>query len=217
MSRELKNDFDRLIQFISEYSLTEMPDDKDFIGILTEMHKKYFSILTFFYELRHQGYQPSIVCNQDQLAYRQEVFQDFLSESVSELGSSFFILLHGCYKSSEQVLRSAIENFLKSVGSTEHIDIITNKNMYEVIDLSKEIAFFQDSEYSKLHDKLKELYANMCATVHTATKNNMQYISAIGYFPHFEITKAMEIKKKYVDKEICRYSIYNAYYSLPDV
>lgn len=71
--------------------------------------------------------------------------------------------------------------------------------MYEVIDLSKEIAFFQDSECSKLHDKLKDLYANMCATVHTATKNNMQNVSAIGYFPHFEITKAMEVKKKYVD------------------
>jgi len=63
----------------------------------------------------------------------------------------------------------------------------------------KRLLFFQDSECSKLHDKLKDLYANMCATVHTATKNNMQNVSAIGYFPHFEITKAMEVKKKYVD------------------
>jgi len=48
MSRELKNDFGRLIQFISEYSLADMPNNTDFTGILNEMHRRYFSILTFF-------------------------------------------------------------------------------------------------------------------------------------------------------------------------
>jgi hypothetical protein len=93
------------------------------------------------------------------------------------------------------VLRSSVENFVKALGVTRHKDILKIKNLYEVFDLASEVPFFANEVGAPWFGKLKQIYAELCADVHTATSLNMEHISALGYFPHFDEKKAADFER----------------------
>ena len=96
MAREFKEDFDNLLVFINDYSLKSLLLDSKYIDEIKKIHKKYFSYLTFIAEL-----QSYIGANDGE----DKPF-DFLKESCSDAGISFFLLIHGSYKPSKLLLRS---------------------------------------------------------------------------------------------------------------
>ncbi|WP_394174797.1 hypothetical protein [Thalassotalea litorea] len=187
--KSIKEDFECLKEFVVGYELPKH-DNLEYFNNLKRTHKIYFSILELHAVCK--GLAPL----KDNL---DSTFGKYLGESISELGSSLFVSLHGCYKGSDQILRSAIENFLKAIGSTVHPNIITIKNTYEVIDKAEDAEVFNTEEIKEKYSKLKCLYSNLCASVHTATESNMQNIGALGYFPYFEKKASDEFMKNYID------------------
>ena len=195
MSRLIKEDYARLIQFLKEYSLLSLIKSDDFLNLLSQQHKYYYALLIFLTELKYQSFDPTAIYNSQHPELKQHFF-DYLEESISDIGTAFFVCLHGCYKASGQILRSSIENFIKSIASVESPEILTQKNMNLVLEIASKTKFYQNAEAKKLFSELKGDYSELCKTVHTATPHDMQHITALGYFPTFNITKASEIKCK---------------------
>jgi hypothetical protein len=194
MTREIRRDLEHLKEFIKSYSLNAALANEDFNQLLSKQHKRYFALLIVVAEMNHQFVTPfSISVNNH--AELNKIFMDYIAESVSDLGSALFVWMHGTYKAARMTLRSGIENFLKAIGFIEFQQIIQSKNVYEVIDLAGEIDLFKVNANKLMFEELKQIYGMLCATVHTASIQQMAHVTALGYFPHFDFAVAQEFAK----------------------
>lgn len=198
MSRALKDDYLELIKFVENYSMNGAYDEKQLERIVKPIHKGYYSALVLLAELNHQKCQPTITSEGDTKENQLRVFNSYLSECFSELGSAFFLVLNGCYKAAEQVLRSSIENFVKSVGSISQSGLTGLKNVYEVFERSGSVGFFSNGIGKDIHADLSNLYGTLCSPVHTGTEKDMQSISALGEFPAIDIKRAEQTQRFYL-------------------
>ena len=198
MSRALKDDYSELLEFIDSYSIRDAYDPESLSRTIKPIHKSYYSALVLLAELNHQGFQPPVSCLKAQEKEQRKLFWLYLSESFSELGSAFFLILNGCYKASDQVLRSSIENFIKALGSLDEVGLNQIKNIYEVFDRAGSTVFFSAGIGKEVYQGLKKLYGDLCSTVHTGTEQDMQSISALGDFPAIDADRVKMAKNKYL-------------------
>jgi hypothetical protein len=198
MPRSINDDYIDLLAFIDRYTIKGAYDIEGLTQIIKPIHKGYYSALVLLAELHHQNAQPSSSCPSAKKKEQKELFWSFLSEAVSELGSSFFLILNGCYKASDQVLRSSIENFVKALGGLDVVGINQNKNVYEVFDRASSSVFFSTDIGKEIYQKLSELYGNLCYSVHTGTEQSMQHISALGDFPAINVVRAKNAQTNYL-------------------
>jgi hypothetical protein len=173
MAREVKNDFDLLKKFIKEYSLSSFEKDAILIEYLSQMHKKYYSLMAFIYELKDLK-NPIIIDGKQ---------RDFLLETVSDVGNSIFLSINGAYKPSRLMLRSSIETFSKGFVIDELTQIDQEKRIYQMFDNIKAISFFSDEPNKTILADLNSLYSDLSKDIHTADKENMQHTSSLNYFP----------------------------------
>ena len=128
MSREIPDDFAKLVDFIKEYNLQTVASNREFLKILSQQHKKFYSYLTCVAELtelsKNTSLKPKIVKNQ--IA--------FITESCSDIGSTLFVMTHGAYKASKMMLRSSIETFLKGFTLDELTNINLEKSVFNIFD-----------------------------------------------------------------------------------
>ncbi len=193
MTREIKEDFEALSNFLNEYSLASVSLDDNYNSLLSSQHKKYYAVLTLLSEFKHQGLTPVKEDLDDEDSLNQ-AFLNYLTESISDLGSSLFVWLHGAYKAAKIILRSSLENFFRCMTLIFDPEVLKLKNTYELIDKFKQIKPLESDAGMQIYSALKDLYSLLCADVHTATVDNMQHVSALGYFPGFDQTKAKEFE-----------------------
>lgn len=187
MSREIKEDFNELKEFFRNYNLSHLESHTELISITSQQHKKYFSILTFLGELIEKK-------DSDILPSVNEIQIDYLTECVSDIGNSIFVMVHGAYKASRLMLRSSIENFIKGIGMDDIPDIHEEKSVYALFDRVGESAFFKSDLVKPAFDAIHNLYKDLCLDTHTATRVNMSHITAINYFPAYDQVSAMKTK-----------------------
>ena len=187
MSREIPDDFANLITFLKGYNLTALGSNQPFIKILSQQHKKYFSYLTFVAELTQLSKDKKLEPN---LSQKQ---LDFITESCSDIGSTIFVMAHGAYKAARLSLRSSIETFNKGFN----LDFITTldeeKSVFAIFDKIKDLDFFKNDPTKSLINSIHQDYKTLCEDAHTATRLNMQHITALKYFPTFDIDEANEL------------------------
>lgn len=172
MSRAIKTDFEKLLDFIEQYSIASLKEDEQFLVHLSQMHKKYYALMALVFEL--ESMMPDVFNTKQ---------SNFLLESVSDIGNVVFLAINGAYKSARLMLRSSIETFLKgfAIDALPNIDqeMIINK-MFDDI---KALPFFNHQVNKQLFDDLKSCYSTLCEDTHTAGKSNMQHTSSLNYFP----------------------------------
>ncbi|EPU3916161.1 hypothetical protein ACVWV7_000223 [Aeromonas hydrophila] len=199
MSRAVNEDYKKLVCFIENYSIHTAYDEEHLKKYIKPLHKSYFSVLTVMAELIHQDAQPQSLFSDREKEEQIDIFWQYLNESISELGSSFFLILNGCYKAAEQVLRSSIENFTKAHGSLDIKDIHKTKSVYTIFDLASNYSFFFDGVGKVFFKKLKILYGELCSAVHTGAPKDMQAISALGDFPIMDSDRLISTHNKYLE------------------
>lgn len=187
MSRVMKEDFEELLKFITDFSLKSIITDKEAKETISACHKCYYAYLVLISELKLTIGEKKYSCIITENQY------NFLKESCSDMGQAFFLMINGCYKGARMLLRSSIENFIKAISLDEIKDIDKNKSVYDIFDKSKEILIYKDNValWDMIHDQYKEL----CKDVHTSDLNHMANITALNYFPTFEKKQAVEIYK----------------------
>ncbi|RVU02381.1 hypothetical protein EOD41_00115 [Mucilaginibacter limnophilus] len=186
MSREIQRDLLDLKDFLKSYSLSHLSNDTKLLSVITQQHKKYFSYLTFIAELealQNSGLLPAI----------SDVQKDYITESCSDIGNSMFVMAHGAYKASRMMLRSSIETFMKGFNADEIADILTDKSMYSIFDNIKALSFFQREDIEPIFISIHNDYKILCRDIHTATRANMDHLTALNYFPTFDEKAATPI------------------------
>lgn len=183
MARIVKEDFEKLKDFVDKYSLSHLLKEDGFVTLISTCHKKYFGYLTIIAELK------DIVSDKE---------LSFLLESNSDIATSLFHLFSGSYKSSKLILRSSIETFLKGFSITYINDIDQESSIYEMFNKIKALQYFQTdftkTELNTIHSYYKEL----CKDVHSAEEVNMEKISALNLFPKYSHDEANNIIKIFV-------------------
>lgn len=198
MTRATQEDFEHVKEFLHEYRMHALLEDKEALNKIKSSHGKYFSALVMFHELKHNS--PTLPISSeptDTQTKTNELFWQYLEEIISELGSTLFLLANGLYKPAKLVMRSTLENFFKISASLHSPDIYAKKSTYEVIELAKQSEAFKESPEKEIFGSLHSCYASLCRSVHTANPENMQKISALGYFPNIDSTELSETTKTY--------------------
>ncbi len=181
MTREAKLDFESLVRYLSNYTISDIVKGGDFKTQLRTSHGAYLSMLTFLAELRDQissTKKPSSLPTEEQLS--------FLNESTSDLGQAFFNWTHGGYKACRVMLRSSIETFTKGICCEELPRILTEKKMHVVFSTASSSSSLGCIPNQQLFNELHSKYATLCLDVHTASAVNMANISSLNYFPSFD-------------------------------
>lgn len=187
MSREITQDFSNLVKFIKGYNLHELSSNSEFLKVLSQQHKKFFSYLTCIAELiplaKGKTLLPLVSDNQ----------LDFITESCSDIGSALFVMTHGAYKASKMMLRSSIETFHKGFSLDSIPDLDQEKSVYNIFDRVKALNFFANEPQKGLFDAIHQDYKILCQDTHTAAEINMQHITALKYFPTFSLIDATQL------------------------
>src|SRR5690554_13180 len=196
MSREISSDFKNLLEYIKSYSIKHTLDLDQFKQTISAFHKKYYAYLTLIGEIQFKlNHDPTGKISQTQFTY--------LLESCSDIGTSFFNLLHGSYKSSKLILRSSIETFLKGFTMDEYKDVITETSMFNVFRNVKALSFFRLGLPNELINDTHNIYKALCADVHTAQEINMEKITALNNFPKYSKNEADVISGFSLDLICC--------------
>ena len=96
---------------------------------------------------------------------------DYINESISNIGSSVFNWLHGNYKTSLVMLRLAIENFVRGIGSIEDRSLLTEDVVFKLFDKFKTLSIYiNDNDQQTSFDKIHNEYKTLCQYVHTSSK-----------------------------------------------
>lgn len=187
MARTLKGDFTKLQKFIAEYRLLVLLKDEELITLFSQIHKKYYSLMALIYELELIGEEG------------EEIFipeeKDLFFETVSDVGNSLFLTIHGAYKPARLILRSSIETFLKGYSIAKLPEIDKEKRIYQMFEQIAEISCFQESTNKNIFNQILGFYSELSKDTHTATKKQMQHTSSLNYFP----TKSVDEVKKITD------------------
>ena len=180
MTREIKADFQDLIEFIKSYELHTFLQN-DYFTLLKPVHKKFFSLMTITVEIEFNTPKLDILPNEGLV---------YLKESVSDIGQTLFCWIHGLYKPSNLLLRSGIETFIKSLSSIEEPNILYEKSVYKVFEIAKNTSFFSSELGNYYFGKLYFIYKELCKIVHSAGLSTMSQITALNTFPNFSFDHA---------------------------
>lgn len=188
MSRELSRDFDELIGYFSGYSLINVFSEERFRTKISMIHKRYYSFMCLVYCLHHLSKHKI-----------DDGYIGRLKETSSDLGTAMFLIINGAYKPANLMMRSCIENFIKSVGCLIDASILEEKSLFKVIERSGKHPVFVTS--FSLYETLKTEYSLLCSHVHTATEREMAHIKALNVFPEVDLSK-IETLSKTIDKVV---------------
>lgn len=191
MTREVKSNFKKLQEYVENYSLTDLKTNTIFQGQLLGIHRNYTSLLTITSELIHQN----DIKNISELSLPESFF-DYLLESTSDIGNAIFCWIHGAYKPSKIMMRCSIENFVRSIGSIQDVEFLTEKNIYKLFETANNTPIFREPALrNSCYKHIREYYKQLCADVHTANKKHMVHVSALKHFPHFDKSQAKDTEK----------------------
>jgi hypothetical protein len=196
MTRECVTDFDELNKYVDGYKISTNLRYPNYLKSMKKMHKCYFSAVSWSAELQHE--REKFLRNYDD-SNEDIIFR--LSETVSDLGSSFFNWMNGNYKASRVMLRVSIENFIRAVSGLEDKSQLTEKSLYKVFEIASNQKIFNNSAIPSIrscYDILYSDYKILCADVHTATIQNMGNLTSLADFPAFQVGKSNDTEDVYV-------------------
>ncbi len=178
MSRYIQNDFQKLLLYLSNYSLEPVINDDEFKKNAKCIHRKLLSLLVLFNELEIQN-------------VFSEIENKYFKEFCSDLILAFFCWINGAYKPAELQLRSGIENYIKVLIYKKENCIITLKNVYEIFNIASNSYVFNNNVCKKHFDTIHSEYSNLCAFVHSKI-DNLSQTGALINLPEYNSKLAIE-------------------------
>lgn len=192
MARNINEDLDVLLKFLSVYSLDGILRDEQLKSIIKSFHKYHLSYLTL------------LVCMEQKTTF-SDPMKDRLFESASDIGYAFFLLCNGCYKPANLILRSSLENFVKALVVNNNPNILQEKFIHKIF---SEACTVQQCTYLTEHQSIKSLYGyykELCKYTHTSSEQEMSQMIAFKWLPGIDYTEANKLRniarnilKKYI-------------------
>lgn len=190
MARLIDQDFGRLAAFLNQYTLSETLKSKSREQLIRRGHKHCLAALQWW------AIADQLAINEGFLIKDVRVNPatpqlDQLSESFSDVTSSFFAALHGLYKPAHMSLRSAVETFTRGIAGLYSVEATNTTNVYRMFELARDCDAF--SNLAKPHfDSLHQQYIQLCGFTHTAMPVHMIKNHAMSNFPKQDIEHLRE-------------------------
>ena len=189
MSRERKEDFQKLVEFLRNYAISSEAGNQSFQLLLKQLHGKLFSLLTLVVEI--ESLNPELqVYSEDSLSYS--------FECASDLAQSLFCWVHGAYKPADLMLRSSIETFVKAACGTEIPPILSERSLYQVMDYARASNACGAQLVAQYFARIQNEYALLCAVAHSATADRQTQVQALRMFPKFDPQNAEAFGRRFV-------------------
>lgn len=122
------------------------------------VYRKFYALLIYDYIL-----QKSLQ-NTEHKAYAKE--------AVSDLSHSFFLTCIGLYKPARTSARSALENLLRLLLLNKGVDALTITSVFTLFDEAN-IAFSSSPSQKERIGRLRQIYQELCKTVHSSSVDYM--------------------------------------------
>ncbi len=185
MARLIDQDFQRLSNFLEQYSLEEVLQSKTREQLIKRGHKHCLAALQMWAIAEQLAGEDQFLIKGVKLSAGAPQL-DQISESFSDLTSSFFAALHGLYKPAQMSLRSAVETFTRGIAGSFSAEAMTTTNVYRLFEVARGCDAF--SGLAKPHfDVLHQQYAQLCLFTHTASAAHMVKNHAMSNFPRQDI------------------------------
>lgn len=185
MAREVSIDFDSLCKYLRDYTLAKSVSHEKYLHCLKPWHRKLFSLLVFEAECRLS----------DSTCFFGVFGKQYLAESCSDFAQACFAWVHGAYKPSSIMLRTAIETFVKASVADHNPGLLKVRSVFELFDAAASEPAFS-GQASPFYSRLRGEYASLCAIVHSATPNDFGNIGALRMFPKFAEDEAEPLAQK---------------------
>lgn len=189
MTRERKDDFQKLVEFLANYAISNEASDPGFQVLLKQLHGKLFAFLTLVVEIETLNLESKSYSVQS-LAYS--------FECASDLAQSLFCWVHGAYKPADLILRSSIETFVKATCGTENPQIFLERSVYQVMDYARASKACGSSLVAKYFERIYNEYALLCGVAHSESADRQTQVQALRMFPKFDQQSAETFGKRFV-------------------
>lgn len=185
MARLVDQDFIRLRAFLNEYALTDVLQSKTREQLIKRGHKHCLAALQVWAIAGHLTRSGQLTFQQILLKEATPQFEQ-ISETFSDVTSSFFTAIHGLYKPAHMLLRSAIETFIRGMSGLFSGEAATTTSVYRLFELARDCEIFSGSaapHFQVLHQQ----YVQLCEFTHSATPAHMAKNHALSSFPKQDI------------------------------
>lgn len=183
------SDFGTLIKFLENYNLSDITKNTPFRVSLKSLNKRLYPLLIWQYELCKRQLWPT---NKQ----KSGDFELYLTETVSDACQSLLLFAQGVYKPASNILRSAVENFVRCVGIFENQKVTAVVSVYELMALVRKTDVIQSSVPGKKNfDNLVSRYSDLCKIVHSVDREYMTLTNALALFPYYEEKQAKFFSK----------------------
>jgi len=181
MSRFIKDELDKLLEFLSAYNAAKYVNDEDVKSRLTSINKQALSLLAWKIELKRKSVENTT----------------YFEETISDIVQVIPLFVQGFYKAANCLLRSSCENFYKffweQYGDTP---VDTFKSPDRLFEATRGIDLVaQNSILLQSFGTLRQLYSELSLYVHSAGENYCDFEEALLAFPKKDIEYMQVIAK----------------------
>lgn len=187
-TKEIQGDFEELTMFANQYAIAPLMKNSGFVAELKNGHKRLFALLTFIAEIESTN-SASRKFNEVSLRY--------FAEFGSDVSQALFCWMHGAYKPAYLALRSSIETFFKAAVGSENPTILTQKNVYELLEIAKASKACGGLARPYFLE-IKQHYGELCKIAHSATAASFTQVHALRMFPKYEEADATQFITQFI-------------------
>ena len=185
MARLIDQDFSRLSIFLGQYTLSDVLQSKSREQSLKRGHKCSLAALQLWTIAEQLARGDQLKLHQLPLRIATPQFEQ-ISESFSDLTSSFFAAIHGLYKPAHMSLRSALETFVRGMAGLYSEEAATTTSVYRLFELARSCEIFSGPAEQHFHT-LHQQYGQLCGFAHSASSAHMIKNYAFSNFPKQDI------------------------------
>lgn len=185
MARLVDQDFIRLSVFLNQYTLKDVLQSKSREQLIKRAHKCCLAALQIWAIAEQLTLSGQLSLRQLPLNKATPQFEQ-ISESFSDLTSSFFAAIHGLYKPAHMSLRSALETFVRGIAGLYSEEAVTTTSVYRLFELARGCEIFSGPTAPHFHI-LHQQYGQLCGFTHSATSAHMAKNYALSTFPKQDI------------------------------
>ncbi len=185
MARLIDQDFIRLSEFLEQYTLSGVLHSKSREQLIKRGHKNSLASMQLWAIVEKLARGDKLKFKQLPLKLNTPQFEQ-ISESFSDIMSSFFAAIHGLYKPAHMSLRSAVETFVRGMTGLYSEEATTTTSVYRLFELARTCDIF--SGFAVQHFRvLHQQYVLLCGFTHSANPAHMTKNHAFSNFPKQDI------------------------------
>lgn len=169
MSRLKSNDFDDFIRYLRNYRIRDLQESGSFDELGRRLHRLCLGSLYLWARVGDSASHGVLEMGTGTLTIGSDSHSQ-LEECFADLTATTWAAVHGLMKPAGMSLRSAVETFVRGVGSIDSSALLQETNIYTLMSSAQALPIFSypsDTAFTTL----REVYKRQCAVAHSSPQH----------------------------------------------